>query len=107
MANEVQTEAVLAKGVRRKRGEFEFLRLAIDGQTARITLNRPEHNLLNEQMLRELAACIQMVVRNRRGEADRSGRLGKGVFCAASTSESTQASGRFRCWTLFTRLAWL
>jgi cyclohexa-1,5-dienecarbonyl-CoA hydratase len=65
MANEVQTEAVLAKGVRRKRGEFEFLRQVIDGPMARITLNRPEHNLLNEQMLRELAACIQMVTQDR------------------------------------------
>src|ERR1700689_357587 len=65
MANEVQTEAVLAKGVRRKRGEFEFLRQVIDGPTARITLSRPEHNLLNEQMLRELAACIQLVTQDR------------------------------------------
>jgi cyclohexa-1,5-dienecarbonyl-CoA hydratase len=61
MANEVHTEVVLARGVRRIRGEFEFIRQQIDGAVARVTLNRPEHNLLNELMLRELSACIQLV----------------------------------------------
>lgn len=59
MANEVHTEAVLAKSVHRSPVGFEFIRHQIDAPVARITLNRPEHNLLNEQMLRELAACIQ------------------------------------------------
>lgn len=38
--------------------EFEFVRYRIDGEVARLTLDRPEHNLLNEQMLNELAAGI-------------------------------------------------
>jgi enoyl-CoA hydratase/carnithine racemase len=38
--------------------EFEFVRYRIDGEVARLTLDRPEHNLLNEKMLNELAAGI-------------------------------------------------
>jgi enoyl-CoA hydratase/carnithine racemase len=38
--------------------EFEFLRYRIDGEVARLTLDRPEHNLLNERMLNELATGI-------------------------------------------------
>jgi cyclohexa-1,5-dienecarbonyl-CoA hydratase len=39
--------------------EFEFVKLRLDGSVARMTLNRPEHNLLNEAMLRELANGIE------------------------------------------------
>ncbi|MFY9531671.1 MAG: enoyl-CoA hydratase/isomerase family protein [Candidatus Acidiferrales bacterium] len=38
--------------------EFEFVRYRIDGEVARLTLDRPEHNLLNEKMLNELTAGI-------------------------------------------------
>lgn len=38
--------------------EFQFVRYRIDGEVARLTLDRPEHNLLNERMLNELAAGI-------------------------------------------------
>src|ERR1700675_1356316 len=64
MADEVQTEAVLAKSARRAPGSFEFIRHQADGPVARITLHRPEHNLLNEQMLRELADGIAMLAEN-------------------------------------------
>lgn len=39
--------------------EFKFVRYRVDGNVARLTLNRPEHNLLNEAMLRELATGIE------------------------------------------------
>jgi hypothetical protein len=38
--------------------EFQFVRYSIDGEVARLTLDRPEHNLLNERMLNELTAGI-------------------------------------------------
>jgi cyclohexa-1,5-dienecarbonyl-CoA hydratase len=38
--------------------EFQFVKVSIEGEVARLTLNRPEHNLLNERMLAELAAGI-------------------------------------------------
>src|SRR6202167_1752897 len=64
MADEVQTEEVLAKSARRAASGFEFIRQQTDGAVARITLQRPEHNLLNEQMLRELADAIGMFAEN-------------------------------------------
>ena len=38
--------------------QFEFVKFRIDKSVARLTLNRPEHNLLNEAMLREIADGI-------------------------------------------------
>ena len=38
--------------------EFQFVKLRVEGEVAHITLDRPEHNLLNERMLAELAAGI-------------------------------------------------
>lgn len=38
--------------------EFQFVRVRVEGEVARITLDRPDHNLLNERMLSELAAGI-------------------------------------------------
>jgi cyclohexa-1,5-dienecarbonyl-CoA hydratase len=43
---------------RRSPEEFQFINHAIESGVARMTLNRPEHNLLNESMLRELADGI-------------------------------------------------
>jgi cyclohexa-1,5-dienecarbonyl-CoA hydratase len=39
--------------------DFQSVRYATDGPLARLTLNRPEHNLLDEPMLRELASGIE------------------------------------------------
>jgi cyclohexa-1,5-dienecarbonyl-CoA hydratase len=47
-----------AQSVRRKPEEFEFVKFSAAGGVARITLNRPEHNLLNEAMLREISDGI-------------------------------------------------
>ena len=61
MADEVQPEEVYARPPRRSPESFEYVRYRVDGPVARLTLHRPEHNLLNESMLRELADGIGMV----------------------------------------------
>src|SRR5579863_1087418 len=38
--------------------DFQFVKVRVDGEVARLTLDRPDHNLLNERMLSELAAGI-------------------------------------------------
>lgn len=38
--------------------EFQFVKFRIEGEIARLTLDRPDHNLLNERMLAEVAAGI-------------------------------------------------
>lgn len=38
--------------------EFQFVKVKIDSEVARLTLDRPDHNLLNERMLAEIAAGI-------------------------------------------------
>src|ERR1700722_19859821 len=38
--------------------DFQFIRYRSEGEVAWLTLDRPEHNLLNERMLAELAAGI-------------------------------------------------
>ncbi len=38
--------------------DFQFVKFRVEGEVARLTLDRPEHNLLNEQMLAEIAAGI-------------------------------------------------
>jgi cyclohexa-1,5-dienecarbonyl-CoA hydratase len=43
---------------RRSPSDFQFVKLNVDAGIARMTLNRPEHNLLNENFLRELADGI-------------------------------------------------
>jgi cyclohexa-1,5-dienecarbonyl-CoA hydratase len=41
-----------------KLDEFQFVKVNITGEVARLTLDRPDHNLLNERMLTEIAAGI-------------------------------------------------
>lgn len=38
--------------------EFQFVKYRVEGEVARLTLDRPDHNLLNERMLVEIAAGI-------------------------------------------------
>jgi cyclohexa-1,5-dienecarbonyl-CoA hydratase len=47
-----------AQTTRRDPSQFQHVKLAIENNFARITLARPEHNLLNENMLREIADAI-------------------------------------------------
>ena len=41
-----------------KLDEFQFVKVNVEGEVARLTLDRPDHNLLNERMLTEIAAGI-------------------------------------------------
>jgi len=50
---------VAIASARVKKEDFHYVKHATDGPLARLTLNRPEHNLLNEPMLRELASGIE------------------------------------------------
>jgi cyclohexa-1,5-dienecarbonyl-CoA hydratase len=55
MIEPVGTEEYSTKRQRRAPDEFQHIKFRIESSVARLTLNRPEHNLLNEAMLRELA----------------------------------------------------
>ncbi len=50
---EVRTEPV-----RRNPADFQFIKFKLEAGVARMTLSRPDHNLLNESMLREMADGI-------------------------------------------------
>jgi cyclohexa-1,5-dienecarbonyl-CoA hydratase len=58
---EVRNVEVRTEPKRRSPEEFQFIQHRIESGVARMTLNRPEHNLLNEAMLRELADGITFV----------------------------------------------
>jgi cyclohexa-1,5-dienecarbonyl-CoA hydratase len=58
MPDKMQSEELFGKAPRRNPEEFEFIRYRVEGPVARLTLDRPEHNLLNESMLRELADSV-------------------------------------------------
>lgn len=60
-----QSVEVRTEPKRRSPEEFQFIKLAIDSGVARMTLSRPEHNLLNETMLRELSDGISFVAEHR------------------------------------------
>ncbi len=53
-----QTVEVRTEPRRRAPEELQFVRFAVTDGVARISLNRPEHNLLNESMLRELIDAL-------------------------------------------------
>ena len=55
------TVEVRTEPKRRNPEEFQHVKHSIQNSVARMTLNRPEHNLLNESMLRELADGISWV----------------------------------------------
>jgi cyclohexa-1,5-dienecarbonyl-CoA hydratase len=61
MPDRVHLDEAFAGPARRSPDLFEFIRYRVDGPVARLTLNHPEHNLLNEAMLRELAQGIGTV----------------------------------------------
>jgi len=81
MSNEVHTDEVIARSARHAPSGFEFIRSHVDGAVARLSLNRPEHNLLNEQMLRELASALEMASEDRAVKLIVLEAAGK-VFCA-------------------------
>jgi cyclohexa-1,5-dienecarbonyl-CoA hydratase len=58
MVEPVNAEEYSTQPQRRKPENFEFVKMRLEPNFARMTLNRPEHNLLNEAMLREIADGI-------------------------------------------------
>src|ERR1700694_3195768 len=60
VARETQIEVSIAQIRRAKREEFQFIHYRASDSVSRLTLNRPDHNLLNEAILRELAAGIEI-----------------------------------------------
>src|SRR3989475_10182173 len=58
MIEPVNTQDFTSQPERRKPEQFEHVKFRIEGGVARMTLNRPDHNLLNEAMLREMADGI-------------------------------------------------
>jgi cyclohexa-1,5-dienecarbonyl-CoA hydratase len=58
MIEPVNAEEYTTQQVRRSPGQFQLIKFSVDKSVARITLNRPEHNILSETMLRELVDAI-------------------------------------------------
>jgi cyclohexa-1,5-dienecarbonyl-CoA hydratase len=48
-----------------KPSEFQHVKYRIEGEVGRLTLDRPEHNLLNERVLAEIAAGINAIGQER------------------------------------------
>src|SRR5689334_23530780 len=61
MVETVNAEEFVVLPKKKKIEDYEFVKVRLDGGVARMTLSRPEHNLLNESMLRELAEGIEYV----------------------------------------------
>jgi len=58
MVEPVNVAEYMTRPERRMPDKFESVKVRVDAAVARMTLNRPEHNLLNEAMLRELCDGI-------------------------------------------------
>lgn len=58
MIEPVEAQDYLSRPGRRTPEQFTCVKLKVEGSVARMTLSRPEHNLLNENFLRELADGI-------------------------------------------------
>ena len=61
MVETLNTEEFVLLPQKKKIENYEFVRVRLEAGVARMTLSRPEHNLLNEAMLRELAEGIEYV----------------------------------------------
>lgn len=61
MVEPVNPQEFVTRPERRSPGQFEHVNFRVEGSVARMTLNRPEHNLLNEAMLREISDGIAWV----------------------------------------------
>lgn len=58
MMERVEAADYVSRPGRRSPDQFAYVKLRVEGSVARITLSRPEHNLLNEGMLREISDGI-------------------------------------------------
>ena len=61
MADKFHIEEAYARPPRKYPESFQFVHYNVEGAVARLTLHHPEHNLLNESMLRELADGIGII----------------------------------------------
>jgi cyclohexa-1,5-dienecarbonyl-CoA hydratase len=61
MPDFVQAAPTFDKPTRKTADQFQFIRFQLEGSVARLTLNHPEHNLLTEAMLRELADGVASI----------------------------------------------
>jgi cyclohexa-1,5-dienecarbonyl-CoA hydratase len=61
MVEAVNPEEFLTQQQKKKIEDYEFVKVRLESGVAHMTLSRPEHNLLNEAMLRELAEGIEFV----------------------------------------------
>jgi cyclohexa-1,5-dienecarbonyl-CoA hydratase len=59
MVEAANPEEFLTQQKKKPIEDYEFIKLRFGGGVAHMTLNRPEHNLLSEAMLRELAEGIE------------------------------------------------
>jgi len=59
MVEIVNPEEFLTQQQKKKVEDYEFVKVQLSGGVAHMTLNRPDHNLLNEAMLREMAEGIE------------------------------------------------
>jgi cyclohexa-1,5-dienecarbonyl-CoA hydratase len=78
---DVHTDEVIARSAHHAPGNLSFIRFQVEGPVAHLTLQRPEHNLLNEQMLRELTRGLEMASEDRSVKLIVLDAAGK-VFCA-------------------------
>ena len=58
MIEPVNTTDYQSRPSRRAPDQFQYIAFRVSGNVARMTLSRPEHNLLNEALLREIADAI-------------------------------------------------
>ena len=93
------------KSTRRDPSQFQYVKLAIDKNVARITLARPDHNLLNESMLREIADAIltagetetaKLIVLDSACKVFSGGDRHRGIHVAACVSDARRVSQRVR-----------
>src|SRR5438477_5998890 len=59
MVEAVNPEDFSTQQQKKRIEDYEFVKVQMESGVAHMTLNRPEHNLLNEAMLRELAEGIE------------------------------------------------
>ena len=59
MVETVNPEEFVTQQQKKRVEDYEFVKVQLGGGVAHMTLNRPDHNLLNESMLREMAEGIE------------------------------------------------
>jgi len=61
MVETANPEEFLTQQRKKSLADMQYIKVRLDCSVARMTLNRPEHNLLNEPMLREMADAIDLI----------------------------------------------